>query len=110
MSGRSNASRCVSWPEPTRNTSNISQRTASGVVLETHVVLQICQRHIAGRAVALFRDQHLDGVILLPALVHAGAVKHEYRIGVLLDGAALSQIGESRLMVAAILGRTVDLG
>ena len=42
---------------------------AGGVVLVAHVLLQVGQRHLAGRAVALLGDDDLDDALVLARLL-----------------------------------------
>src|SRR5262249_45919676 len=116
-SGRPATSRCESWPAPTRNINSPRAHArgslkpaAAGVILETHVFLAIRQGDIAGRPIALLGDDHFRDALDLAPAVHARAMQHEDRVGVLLDRAALAQVGESGAMVLSILGRSIDLG
>src|SRR5579863_1374087 len=79
-------------------------------VLETHELLDIHERNLAGRAVALLAHDHLYHAFLLARLVVLGPVQQKYRIGILLDGAGFAQVGQARAMVLAIFRTAVNLG
>src|SRR5437764_339480 len=99
-SGRPATRRCVSWPDPTRNTgapfclatlrrsvkSVDVERPAEGVVLVEHVLLVEAERDDPGRAVPLLLNQHLDLVVLGGAVVFARAVQEQHGVRILLDG------------------------
>ena len=80
-----------------------------GEILETHELLHVHQRHLPGRAIALFGDDDLDQSLVLARFI-VGAMQHHYRVGILFDGAAFAQIAQTRAMVLAVLGAAVDLG
>src|SRR5579884_3618284 len=80
--------------------------------LKARRVLEECERHLSGRAVALLGYDQLGfalqfGVVLLVNLFAEDEGDH---IGVLLDGARFAEVGELRTVIAAAaLGGAAEL-
>ena len=65
---------------------------------------------VVGAAVAVLGDDQVGlARARVVALVGALAVQQDHDVGVLLERARLTQVGERRLLVGALLGTTVQL-
>src|SRR5690606_10485759 len=73
------------------------------VVLESRVLADEGQRHVARGAVALLGEDELRLALLRLLVVHLVAVDEQHQVGVLLDRARLAQVGEFGLALAAAL-------
>src|SRR5260370_20112849 len=78
-------------------------------ILEAHELLEEGEGNIAGGAVALLGDMNFQNAFVLARLVHFRPVQEHDRVGVLLDGAGLAKVGQSRLVIGAVFGAAVDL-
>src|SRR5205807_2131552 len=93
-----------------RRSTLITKRTLNRKVLKTHELLQVSQRDFAGWAVALLGNHDLDGSFVLAGFIHFRTVQKHDRVRILLDAAALAQVGQARLVVLAVFRGAIDLG
>src|SRR5580704_1666622 len=94
--------------------SSRSLHAAGGQVLEARELADERELYNPGRTVALLGDDQLRHALrvggrLALVHVHVLAVDERDDVGVLLEGAGLSKVGELRTMVGARLGRAAQL-
>src|SRR6266850_4491341 len=80
-------------------------------ILETDKLTAKCKIDSICRSVSLFRDDQFGDVSVgLSAIVLLFTIDKRDHVGVLLNGARFSQVGELWPVVSAIFGRTRQLG
>ena len=79
-------------------------------ILEPGELLEEGQLDHAGRTIALFADDQLGGpLILVRGIVELFSIDETDDVAVLFDCAALSQVAQLRLVLAALFGRARKL-
>src|SRR3954468_2925875 len=106
---------CVRWPAESAHRPRVGVRRPAGPsrllhVDETRVVQLGGDEDVSGRAVSVLghdevRLTRARGLLLVEVL----AVQQNHHVGVLLDRAGLSKVGELRALVLSLLRATVEL-
>src|SRR6202451_1315847 len=105
-----------STEQPFGKSEPVAAEVASGrlgdgaVALEPHAFLPPGEVHDAGRTAAVLGDDDLRLARAVGRIVGFGPMQKEDQVGVLLDGAALAEVGQPRPLLFAQLDAAVELG